>query len=161
MSAVDYWLEIEGVESESQDETLTDAIQIDSFQWGEKNKGSWNVNGGGGQGKVEMGDFSFSMLLNKATPKLFLMCATGEHVSSAKLTCRKAGGEQSVFFEIEFTNLCLSSCQIVGGDGLLHPKNTISFNFEAMEVNYMDQSSEGSSGATVTAGYNLKKNQKM
>ena len=34
--------------------------------------------GGGGAGKVAMQDFSFTMSVNKASPKLLLACATGQ-----------------------------------------------------------------------------------
>lgn len=161
MSAVDYWLQIEGVETESQDEHLTDSIQLESWEWGEKNRGSWAINGGGGQGKVEMSDFSFTMWLNKASPKLFVMCATGEHIPSAKLTCRKAGGGQQVFFEVDFLNLSISSFETIGDGSHVHPRNKISFNFESIEVNYMEQNDDGTLGATTTAGYDLKRNQKL
>jgi type VI secretion system secreted protein Hcp len=161
MSAVDYWLQIEGVETESQDEVLEDSIQLESWEWGEKNRGSWSINGGGGQGKVEMSDFKFTMWLNKASPKLFLMCATGEHIPSAKLTCRKAGGGQQVFFEVDFLNLSISSFETIGDGMNVHPRNKIAFNFESIEVNYMEQSDDGTLGATTTAGYDLKRNQKL
>lgn len=32
-----------------------------------------------------MKDFEFRMVSNKASPKLFLMCATGEHIPQANL----------------------------------------------------------------------------
>lgn len=161
MSAVDYWLEIEGVDTESQDSDLSNAIQLDSWQWGEKNRGNWSVTGGGGQGKVEMSDFRFTMWINKATPKLFLMCATGEHIPSAKLICRKAGGGQQVFLEVEFRNLNISSFETIGSDAHSHPRNAISFNFGEIEFNYQEQADDGSVGATTTAGYDLKRNQKI
>jgi type VI secretion system secreted protein Hcp len=160
MSAVDFWLEIEGVEGESHDKELVNAIQIEGWQWGEKNRGSWNINGGGGQGKVEMSDFKFTMLLNKASPKLFVMCATGDHIPSAKLICRKAGGGQQVFLTVEFTNLVISSFETVGDPANVLPKNLISFNFEEIEFNYQEQNPDGTVGATTTAGYDLKANQK-
>lgn len=161
MSAVDYWLEIEGVETESEDAELPDAIQLVSWEWGEKNRGSWSVTGGGGQGKVEMSDFRFSMWVNKASPKLFVMCATGEHIPTAKLICRKAGGGQQSFLEVEFRNLVISSFETRGDEANLHPRNAISFNFEEIEFNYQEQSSDGTVGATTTAGYDLKRNQKI
>ena len=161
MSAVDYWLEIEGVDTESEDAELPDAIQLDSWQWGEKNRGGWSTNGGGGQGKVEMSDFRFAMWVNKASPKLFVMCATGEHIPSAKLICRKAGGGQQVFLEVEFRNLVISSFETIGSEAHLHPRNAISFNFEEIEFNYQEQGADGTVGATTTAGYDLKRNQKI
>lgn len=160
MAAVDYWLQIDGVEGESKDDKLEGAIQLESWGWKEKNGGTWNINGGGGTGKVEMSDFNFTMWFNKASPKLFVMCATGEHVPSAKLICRKAGGGQQVFLEVSFTNLVISSYDTIGDDSHVHPRNAISFNFETIEINYQEQNVDGTVGATTTAGYDLKKNVK-
>lgn len=170
MAKVDYWLEIDGVEGESHDEALgNDAIQIESWHWGQKNAGSWSINSGGGRGKVEMSDFHFSMWFNKASPKLFMLCATGEHIPHAKLICRKAGGGQQDFVTITFNQVLISSFQTRGGntssaqgvEELVHPLNEISFNFETIEVDYHEQGDDGATGATVSAGYDLKKNHKI
>jgi type VI secretion system secreted protein Hcp len=162
MAAVDYWLTIDGVQGESKDSTLSGAIQLESWNWGEKNKGTWNVNGGGGSGKVEMSDFSFTMWFNQASPKLFVMCATGQHIDTAQLICRKAGGGQQQFLTVNFSNLVISSFDTVGGgDGNVVPLNNISFNFEQIQINYQPQQADGTVGATTTAGYDLKKNAQM
>lgn len=160
MATVDYWLTIEGVDVESEDSKLSKHIQLEQWSWGEKNSGSWDTNGGGGFGKVVMNDFKFSMWFNKASPKLFQMCATGEHVKKATLVCRKAGGGQQTFLEIEFENLVISSFDIVGDEERLHPRNDVTFNFETIQLKYMPQKPDGTVGAASTAGYNLKKNEK-
>lgn len=74
---VDYFLKIEGVDGESPDQTYPGWIQLQAWQWAEENAGRWGFGSGGGSGKVEMKDFEFRMVSNKASPKLFLMCATG------------------------------------------------------------------------------------
>ena len=99
MAAVDYFLKIDGIEGEAQDKTHKNEIQLASWSWGETNTGSMGAGGGGGSGKVAMQDFHFVMGVNKATPKLVLACATGEHIKSAILVCRKAGKEQQEFLK--------------------------------------------------------------
>ncbi len=73
--------------------------------------------GGGGAGKVTMQDFNFVMNVNKAAPKLFLACATGEHIKNAVLICRKAGKDQQEFMKFTFSDVLVSSYQTrrVGG----------------------------------------------
>ena len=163
MARADYWLVIHGVEGESHDEKLgNDAIQIDSWNWGERNAGSWAINSGGGGGKVEMRDFQFTMWFNKASPKLFVLCATGEHIPEAKLICRKSGGGQQEFLTIQFKQVLVSSFETRGGeDGHVNPLNTIGLNFESIEMDYHEQSEDGTVGATISAGYDLKKNHKI
>ncbi|HEY3111240.1 MAG TPA: type VI secretion system tube protein Hcp [Chloroflexota bacterium] len=89
--AFDCFLKIDGVEGESRDARHAREIDVLSFSWGESNTGAAAHGGGGGAGKVSMQDFHFTMKLNKASPLLAAACATGQHIKSAVLTCRKAG----------------------------------------------------------------------
>src|SRR5688572_18436432 len=97
MAAADYFLKIDGIEGESQDAKHKAEIDLESWSWGETQSGSHATGGGGGAGKVSMQDFHFVMRVNKASPKLLLACASGQHIPSAILTCRKAGGDQQEF----------------------------------------------------------------
>jgi type VI secretion system secreted protein Hcp len=94
--AFDAFLKIDGVDGESQDSRHQGEIELLSFSWGESQAGNVAHGGGGGAGKVSMQDFHFTMRLSKASPKLMLSCASGQHIKSAVLTLRKAGGEQTV-----------------------------------------------------------------
>ncbi len=91
--AVDYFLKIDGIQGESQDKTHKNEIEIESFSWGATQTGTASHGGGMGAGRVSVQDFKFVMQVNKASPKLFLVCAQGEHIKNAILTCRKAGKE--------------------------------------------------------------------
>ena len=46
MSAVDYFLKIDGIQGESRDERHKDEIDIESFSWGETQSGSFAAGGG-------------------------------------------------------------------------------------------------------------------
>ena len=82
------------IEGESQDAKHKSEIDVESWSWSESNVGDAAHRGGMGAGKVHMQDFHFVMKINKASPKLMLACATGEHIKKAILTCRKAGKAQ-------------------------------------------------------------------
>jgi len=162
MAAVDYFLKIDGVPGESTDSKHKDEIDLESWSWGETNAGFHSGGGGGGAGKVSMQDFHFVMKVNKASPKLFLSCATGQHIPKAVLTCRKAGGEQQEFLIWTFTDLLISSYQTGGASGSsVVPTDQISFNFSKIEVEYKVQNKDGSLGASNKAGYDLKLNKKV
>ncbi|EIM18743.1 Hcp family type VI secretion system effector [Pseudomonas chlororaphis] len=168
---VDYFLKIEGVDGESPDRTYPKWIQLQAWQWAEENAGRWGFGSGGGSGKVEMKDFEFRMVNNKASPKLFLMCATGEHVPSAKLVCRKSGQGQQDFLTITFSNCLVSSFKTVGNmplDGgfgtevdTVLPTDVIKLNFGRIEVEYKEQNNDGSMGAVIKTGYDLKLNARI
>lgn len=168
---VDYFLKIEGVEGESPDQNYAGWIQLQAWQWAEENAGRWGFGSGGGSGKVEMKDFEFRMVSNKASPKLFLMCATGEHVPQAKLVCRKSGSGQQDFLTVTFSNCLVSSFKTVGNmpfnkgelveEGSVLPTDAISLNFARIEVEYKEQKNDGSMGAVIKSGYDLKLNARI
>jgi type VI secretion system secreted protein Hcp len=157
VALVDYFLKIDGIDGESQDKTHKNEIQLMSFSWGETNAGTMGAGGGGGAGKVSMQDFHFVMNVNKASPKLFLACANGEHIKKAVLTARKAGKEQQEYMKVTFSDLLISSYQTSGNADAGHlPLDQISFNFTKVEVEYKEQKADGSLGGAIKAHYNLK-----
>src|SRR5687768_11570509 len=116
MAAVDYFLKIDTIPGESGDAKHKDEIQVLSFGFGESQSGTMAFGGGGGAGKVQMQDFHFLMNVNKASPKLFLACATGQHLKNAVLTARKAGKNQEDYLKVSLNDVLISSFQ-TNGDG--------------------------------------------
>lgn len=159
--AVDYFLKIDTIEGESTDKAHKAEIDVMSWSWGETQSGSAAYGGGGGAGKVQMQDFHFVMKVNKASPKLFLACATGQHIPSAILTCRKAGAEQQEYMIWTFSDLLISSYQTGGSEGQEIPVDQCSFNFSKVQFEYKEQKADGSLGSPVKAGYDLKLNTKL
>lgn len=161
MAVVDYFLKIAGIDGESTDIAHKGEIDIESWAWGEFQAGGPAAGGGAGAGKVSMNDFSFVMKLNKASPKLFLACAQGEHIKSAWLTARRAGGKQTDYFlKWSFADVLVSSYQ-TGGSESAGPSEQVSFRFSKIEVEYKGQKPDGSLSPSIKAGWNLKMNKKV
>jgi type VI secretion system secreted protein Hcp len=156
MAAVDYFLKIDGVPGESTDSKHKGEIELESFSWGAVQTGTPGRGGGGGAGKVQMQDFHFVMTVSKASPKLFLACATGQHLKQATFVARKAGKGQQEFLLYKFTDVLISSYQ-TGGSGDLPPMDQISFNFGRIEVEYRPQKSDGTLGPPEKAGWDATK----
>jgi type VI secretion system secreted protein Hcp len=159
--AVDYFLKIDGIPGEATDKKHKDEIDVQSWSWSESQTGAHAAGGGGGAGKVHMHDFSFVMSMNKATPKLMLACASGEHIKNALLVCRKAGKDQQEYLKIKFSDLLVSSYQTGGSSGAEIPTDQISLNFSKIEFEYYPQKADGSLDAKVVAGWDLKQNVKV
>jgi type VI secretion system secreted protein Hcp len=158
MAAVDYFLKIDGIPGESNDSKHKNEIELESWSWSEINEGTHEGGGGGGAGKVDMADFEFKMKVNKASPKLFLACATGDHIKEALLTCRKAGKEQQEYLKIKFSELLISSYQTGGSKADVVPTDAIKFNFAKIEFNYAPQKADGKLDSPVVHNYSLKEN---
>ena len=154
MAIADYFLKLKGVEGESTDSKHKNEIELDSFSWGEQQSGSH----GGSGGKVAMQDFHFVMRVNKASPKLFKACASGEPIDEAVLTCRKAGKEQQEYLIYKFSNALVTAYHTGGSAGNeIVPMDEVSLSFGKIEVEYKEMK-DGKPGGSIKAGYDLKGN---
>jgi type VI secretion system secreted protein Hcp len=156
VAAVDYFLKIDGIPGESRDSKHRGEIELDSFSWGAVQAPAHG--GGGGAGKVQMQDFHFVMTVNKASPKLFLACATGQHLKQAAFVARKAGKGQQEFLVYKFTDILVSSYQTGGAGGEVLPIDQVSFNFGKIEVEFRPEKPDGSLGPPERAGWDVKTN---
>ncbi|MDM7998363.1 MAG: Hcp family type VI secretion system effector [Acidobacteriota bacterium] len=156
--AVDYFLKIKGIEGESFDAKHKNEIDVLSWSWGQTQSGTHAVGGGGGAGKVSMQDFNFVMKVNKASPKLMLACASGDHIPEATLVCRKAGKEQQEFLTIKLSDCLVSSFQTGGSAGSDFETESVSLNFAKIQYEYRAQKADGTLDGAIKAGYDLKQN---
>ena len=157
-AASDYLLEIDGIKGESSDATHSGAIEIQSFSWGVSNAGT--VSGGGGAGKVSFQDFHFTCSAGKATPKLMLACATGQHIKKAVLFVRKSGGDGTPYIKVTLEDILVSSVAQTGRptpDADPKPTEQVSLNFT--KITYEHVSDDGTSEtATVDTSSNTAGN---
>jgi type VI secretion system secreted protein Hcp len=159
---VDYFLQIAGVEGESTDAKHKGWIDVDSWSWGETQPTPPPGGGGGGAGKVQVQDLHFTTRVSKASPKLFLACANGQHFKEARLVGRKAGKSQQEFLTWTFTDLLVTGYQTGGAEGAdILPTDQVSLNFAKLKVEYRAQKADGSLDAPVSAGWDVKSNKQF
>ena len=161
--AVDVFLKIEGIDGESQDEQHKAAIDVESFSWGVSQTGIASATGGAGAGKAQFQDFHFAANTSKASPKLMLACASGQHIKKAELFCRKAGGDAQggfLFMKLTFTDVMISSYQ-QGGSNNNVPSDQVGFHFDKFEFIWFTPAPDGGVGSAVSAGWDLKANKKI
>jgi type VI secretion system secreted protein Hcp len=161
MAVVDYFLKIEGIpQAESPDAEYKGSegwMQIESWSFGATQGGTMSYGGGGGAGKVSMQDFHFVMKSNKASPKLMLACANGEHFKTATVVARKAGKTPQTFLKYIFGDCLVSSFQTGGsGSSDVIPLDQISLNFATIDQEYKEQKADGSLAAPLKVGWDLK-----
>jgi len=170
--AFDAFLKIDGIPGESADKVHKDEIDLVSFSWGETNTGQATA-GGGGAGRSVAQDFHFVHHVDKATPLLFFACASGQHIKTATLTCRKAGGTTTTgaaaaapakpgeFLVIKMTDIIITSFSEAGVSADDRPEDSVSLNFVQMEVDYTPQSPTGANGTTIARAWNFRANKKI
>jgi type VI secretion system secreted protein Hcp len=162
MAQVDYFLKVDGVDGESSDDKHKGEIELESFSFGATNAGSFSSGGGGGSGKVALADFNFVKKVDKASAKLFTSCATGEHIKTATLVCRKAGKDQQEFLTIILSPILVSSFQNGGSAGSdIIPTDQVSLSYGKIEFKYKEQKPDGSLGGEVVGGWDVTANKKV
>jgi len=157
-AAVDYYLKLGDIKGESTDRTHKDEIDIMSWSWGMSQTGT--VGTGKGAAKVNVQNFPFTKLVDKASPVLLVACASGKHYPEAKLTVRKAGGEQQEYLMITMQDVVCSSLSLSGSQSEL-PTESVSLNFSKIKMEYKPINEAGVAGGSVTGGWDVKKNTKF
>jgi len=157
--AEDIFLKIDGISGESSDTSHKDEINVLSYTWGESQPVVPSSGSGGAAGKVTMQDFHFAMRVNKASPKLFLACASGAHIKNAILTVRRAGAGAPEFLKWTFTDITVASYQTAGNTPTGDPlTDQVNLRFAKIEVEYKPVKPDGSLDAPVKAGWDLTAN---
>ncbi len=154
--ASDYLLELDGIKGESLDEKHKDKIEIDSFSWGVSNAGNMGRGGGGGTGKADFQDLTFTKQTDKASPLLVKAAASGEHIKKAVLTARKAGGKggQVEYFKITLEDVMVSAFTTGGNaGGSSIPVDSFSLNYTKLKYEYLPQKADGSLEGAIIAQY--------
>jgi len=162
--ASDIFLKIGDIKGESIDDKHKDEIDVMSFSWGVTQTGSaFGGGGGAGAGKAQFNDFHFVSNTSKASPKLFLACASGEHIKDATLSVRRSteGRAPGDFLIIKMNDVLISSYQNGGSQGNDRPTDQISMAFAKIEFTYKPQKPDGSFDAPITTGWDLKANKKV
>jgi len=153
---VKMFLKIDGIPGESTDAKHKNEIEILSYSWSEYQPAGGGAGGGIGAGRVDMKDFKFTMGYSKASPKLFLACARGEHIKSAVLTVLLAREVQVEFLKWTFSDVLVTSYQTnCSGDW---PLDQITINFSKIEVEYKELDEMGNVKGTTKAYWDLKSN---
>ena len=114
------------------------SLEISSWSWGVSNTGSVGSGGGGGAGKASFNDLTITKVVDKASPKLALLCATGEHIPSVVLTVNRPGGSTLPYLEIKLTDAIITSVQHSGsgGDANAQPTEKVTFQYRRVELKY-------------------------
>ena len=120
--------------------------------------GSTHVGTGGGSGKVNVQDISFTKYIDLSTPNLIKMCCSGKHFKQGILTVRKAGDKPVEYLKITLSDLLISSVSIGAGGGEDRLTETVTLNFGKFVLDYKPQKKDGTAGSAVSAGYDVPGN---
>ena len=157
--SVENFLKLDGMQGESQKDGAKDWIEIFSFSNGASNPSSASTGTGSGAGKVDISSLSLQKQVDKASPKLFLNCCNGTHISTGNLICREAGGNSPVvYFQYDFKEVFIDSISWGGAAGGGKPSESLGMSFKQIVVTYYPQNADGSKGDKMQNGWNVGTN---
>jgi type VI secretion system secreted protein Hcp len=157
--AFDTFIKIGSLKGESPDKGHEDEIQVLSWSWGMSQSGTTHTATGGGAGKVNVQDISFTHHLDASSPNLVKACCTGEHFDKASLTSRKAGGSPLDYLVVELDDVIITSVSHGGSHGEDQMTENVTLNFAKFKLSYQPQDNKGAKkGGAIEATYDIAKN---
>jgi len=159
--AIDTFLKIKGpdVVGESQVKGHEKDIQVLAWSWGLSQTGTTHHGSGGGAGKVNVQDLSFTHYVDSSTPTLVLACCKGTHYDEATLTMRKAGGDPLPYLTITLKDIIVTSVSGGGSGGEDQQTENVTLNFASFTLAYQPQDNKGAKkGGAIEIKYDIAKN---
>jgi len=116
---------------------------------------------GAGAGKVTFNPFQITRKSDRASPKLFMMCCTGEHFQMVSLYLRRAGGQGGIgggatassgftFLRYDFALVAVKTISWSGSDGDEAMKEEVTFEYGALQIQYVQQNADGTPMTSAT-----------
>jgi len=157
--AVDMFIKIGDIEGEAVDDAHGGEIDVLDWSWGMSQSGSMHIGGGGGSGKVNVQDLSFTKYVDMASPNLMLHCCNGKHIPECTLVVRKAGENPIEYITIVMTDCLVALVSNGGSGGEDRLTENVSLNFARVKVSYQPQGKDGrAAGAAMEMGWDIEKN---
>ena len=158
--AVDMFFKIGDLKGESIDHKHAGEIDVLAWSWGLSQSGTTHMATGGGAGKVNVQDISFTKYVDKSSPNLIQYCCNGKHFADALLTVRKAGENPLEYLKITLKDLMIAAVTTGGSGGEDRLTENVTLNFAQFQVEYTPQKKDGTGDAAVTVGWNIATNTK-
>jgi type VI secretion system secreted protein Hcp len=156
--AVDMFIKIGDIKGESSDEKHKEQIDVLAWSWGMSNAGTFHTGTGGGAGKVNVQDLSFTKYMDKASMNLMEACCTGKHYPDATLYVRKAGDKPLEYLTIKMSKVLITSFQSGGSGGEERLTESVTLNFASYVTEYKPQGDTGGGKGSVFAKYDMAMN---
>jgi len=128
---------LDGIAGESADAKHKGEIDVLEYDWGLAAPASTRAGGAGagaGAGKVMFQDLHFVARTSKASPTLFLHCATGKAAKEAVLAVRRAGAKQDDYLVVRLKTVRITSYDQTASGEDDTPLDDVSLAFDRLEV---------------------------
>lgn len=156
--AVDMFIKIGDIKGESVDKVHADKIDVLAWSWGMSQSGTTHMGSGGGSGKVNVQDISFTKYVDASTHALIMACCNGKHYDEATLIVRKAGEKPLEYIKITMKEVMVTAVSTGGSGGEDRLTENVTLNFAEFKYEYTKQAPKGGKDSTMTATWNIAEN---
>lgn len=158
--ALDMFIKIGDVAGESVDKKHPGEIDVLAWSWGLSNSGTTHAGGGGGSGKANVQDLSFTKYVDKSSPTLLAASFNGKHFPVANMVVRKAGGKGAPieYIKIEMTEVLVTAVSTGGSGGEDRLTENVTLNFAKVKFEYTPQKPDGTPDASIPTTMNIAEN---
>jgi type VI secretion system secreted protein Hcp len=122
-------------------------IDVLAWSWGMSQSGTTHMGKGGGAGKANFQDLSFTKYVDMSTNALMIALAKGTHIPVCTLLARKAGEGQKRYIQITMDEVLVTSVSSGGSGGEDRLTENITLNFAKVKFSYAPQKADGSADA--------------
>ena len=128
-------------------------IEAESMSHQISQSGTMHVGGGGGSGKVQVGDMTLHKSIDSTTPELNFLCANGKLIDEVIILLTNRDGQQyHTYMEYRLTKVMVSSVGAEATKGK-HGTEVVTLNFAEISWKYY-----ADHGAVIEKGWDIEKN---
>jgi len=187
-SSNDFFLKLDGIQGESNDEDHAAEIEIDGWSFGvndcepRETRDAQAVSGirndmpifrsadakaeartgVAAAGAVRVGDLHLSKHVDAASAPLLKASTTRQKIAKAILTCRKASGAEGLeYLQIQLQDVVVSSWQVAASPEQIIPAERLVLSYGRIEFTYQPQGVKGTAEGKKHAGWDRKLNASM
>lgn len=157
-SALDAYLELQGIKGESTDAAHRDQIEVLSLSWGITQRT------GAAQQSDRAADFAdlvITKVVDVSSPDLYRYCALGKRIPKATLDLCAPRGEKRSILKIELEGVVVSGvelCDRLEVSGAPRPVERVTLRYDAITWTHSRLDHSGREKGTITRGWDLKRN---
>lgn len=133
-------------------------IDVLAWSWGMSQSGSTHMGGGGGAGKANFQDISFTKYVDSASQALMGALAKGSHIDKVTLLVRKAGEGQHNYIVIDMQEVIVTSLSTGGSGGEDRLTENVTLNFAKVSFDYFKQDAKGAVASAGIFKWNIAEN---
>jgi len=152
------YLRLNGIIGDSQDQGHVGDIEIMNASFGVSQAGLALSGGGAGATRSQFTPITIQKAADKTSPLLFVNCALGKSITSAKISFRNIGGPQAPYdyLTIDLGTVFISSFNIdcTNGDALVN--ETVGIAYGAMKITFQPLN-----GAPISQNFSVVKNKSL